>query len=401
MKKVLFPTLALATLLIAGCANAVEEQKAAPIAFETYVQRVEAETSTGFPVSMDLCLDMPVGDGEQQENVKKGITEVIGLSAIGKVLGAPTGNTMKEIGDNYVSIFKQKTDANTISRAITMQVSCVYQNEACAVFYVEDDGIDYDSSQKYEAVIRLSDGHPMTNDEIAKISKDELMNLAHKFADDSQKGEIDDEGNYSLSIGADGLLFHPTQYSLNEYVLPIEAVEAYLTEDGKALLKASPLLAERPGSSETIQGDLGRYDLQGPVKSYKIVSEDIEYTFDTNGLLQTRNGEPVVGSVYEKINRNDQGLATEAFAIGNSRDIFTYDASGRLAKRVYRVGNRDEQIDVYYYDSRGVLYKVNSMTLLNERNIVTNTEKFYGFQFDSHGNWIKRGRAERVITYYN
>ena len=401
MKKVLFPTLALATLLIAGCANAVEEQKAAPIAFETYVQRVEAETSTGFPVSLDLCLDMPVGDGEQQENVKKGIIEVIGQSAIGKVLGAPTGNTMKEIGDNYVSIFKQKTDANTISRAITMQVSCVYQNEACAVFYVVDDGIDFESSQKYEAVIQLSDGHLMTNDEIAKISKDELMNLANKFTDDSQKCKIDDEGNYSLSIGAEGLLFHPTQYSLNEYVLPTESVEAYLTEEGKALLKAVPLLTERPTSSETIQGDLGRYDLQGPVKSYKIVSEDMEYTFDTNGQVQTCNGEPVVGTVYEKINRNDLGLATEAFVIGNARDIFTYDASGRLAKRIYRVGNRDEQVDVYYYDSRGVLYKVNSMTRFDERNIVTNTEKFYGFQFDSHGNWIKRGRAERVITYYN
>lgn len=400
MKKLLFLTFTLAALLTTGCASAVEEQKASPMAFESYVQKFDAETSTGFPVSLNLRLDMPVGDGEQEGNVKKGILELIGQSAIGKVLGTPTGNTMKEIGDNYVADFKQKLNANAIRRGIIMQVSCTYQNEACVVFYVEDDGIDYDSSKKYEAVIRLSDGHLMTNDEIAKISEDDLMNLARRYADVSQKGKIDDEGDYSLSIGANGLLFHPTQYSLNEYALPIEAVDAYLTEDGKAMLKAAPLLAERPGSSEIIQGDLGRYDLQGPVKSFKITSDDMEYTFDANGQVLACNGDPIVGTMYEKINRNEQGLATEATVIGNSRYIFTYDANGRLTKMVYRVGNRDEQIDVYYYDNRGVLYKVNSMTLFDGRGPVTSTEKYYGFQFDSHGNWTKRRDAERIITYY-
>lgn len=400
MKRAIYPIVLLATLLVAGCTSTVEAQKASPMAFETYTQKMEAETATGFPVSLKLKLDMPVGDGEQQKAVTKGIMELIRQCAINKMLGAPSGNSIKEVGDNYLAAFKRKLAAKAIKRDITMEASCIYQNEACVVFYVEDDGIDFDSSRKYEAVIRLSDGHLMTNNEIAKISESELMKLARKYADDSQKGSIDDEGSYSLSVGYGGLLFHPTQYFLNEYVLPMEAVAAYLTEEGKAMLQAAPLLAERPGGANAvIKGDLGHYDLQGPVKSFKIVNGD-EYIFNTNGQAQTCNGDPILGTMYEKINRNEQGLATEATVIGNSRNIFTYDANGRPTKKVYRVGNRDEQIDVYYYDSRGVLYKVNSMTLFDNRGPVTCTEKYYGFQFDSHGNWTKRRDAERVITYY-
>lgn len=388
-------------VITASCGSANAEQPPVPIEFETYNNSVKESEGSGFPLSLDICIDSPVGDGELQQNVKKGIMELLSQSAISKALGAPQGSTVKEFGDNYAATFKQKAKAG-LGRSVVIRVSHVYQNEKCVVLYVDDDGVDFESSRKYEVVIRLSDGHLMTNDEIAKISKAQLLDLARKYADESQqKGGIEEEGKYDLSIGDGELLFHPDQHQPTEYAIPMQAVESFLTEDGKAMMAAKPLMAERPiGPEDIVKGDLGLYYLRGPVKSAKDFGSETEYTFDTSGYLQTYNGMSVKLVLYEKITRNDKGLPIECYTASDSKNTFTYNNNGLPVKRVYTVGNRVEQIDTYYYNSQDELIKVNGMLILNENDNTGITEKYYGFKYDLHGNWIERNGSKREITYY-
>ena len=401
MKAIKILTLVTIVVITASCGSANAEKNPAPIEFETYINSIRESEGCDFPLSLDICIDSPVGDGELQQNVKKGIIELLSQSAISKALGAPQGSTLKDVGDNYAAAFKQKAKTG-LGRSVVIRVSLIYQNEKCVVFYVDDDGVDFESSRKCEVVIRLSDGHLMTNDEIAKITKTQLIELARKYADESQqKSEIEENGNYDLSIGDGELLFHPNQHQPTEYAIPMQAVESFLTEDGKTMMAAKPLMAERPIESEDIvKGDLGLYDLRGPVKSAKDFGSETEYTFDRDGYLQTYNGMSVKVALYEKITRNDKGLPIECYTTPDSKNTFTYNDKGLPIKRVYFVGKRVEQIDIYYYNSQDELIKVNGMLILHENNNTCITEKYHGFKFDSHGNWIERNGNKREITYY-
>jgi hypothetical protein len=425
----LFAMLCMAVLL-ASCGE--EKNEPAGMTFETYVKQAEVTIPNDgdeWEQHLNLCIDIPKGDGEAEANVTKGILDIIGRSAVANVLGAPAGSTLQEVADNYAKQltpdFKATFDKRMAAEQyfgtdLILQVSCIFQNEACVVLFVRDDGIDFDTSSRREYVVRLSDGHVMTNDEMCTASEEQLLELARKYADESQQlAQIEVEGKYSLSVGAEGLLFHPDQYWLKEYVIPMEGAGPILTEEGKALLTAAPRYPFAP-KAEATKGDLPLYELQGPVRQLKEISEDAVkiYTFDTEGKLVSERyvaesvGMDIDELTYKKTNRDAQGRATERFIfpddLTSSREsyTYTYNEAGRLAKALYMLGDHTKAMEAYYYDPQGTLYKNNSLATVSGDVYVSLTEKYFAYEYDEHGNWTARRStlsddvSKREISYY-
>lgn len=385
--------------------------------FEVYEQESEANNLVNgeeWKGTIKLCFDVPVGDEEAQENAVKGILDIIGKSDLAKHYGPPTGNTLKEVADNYVNKYKeifrqQQSFDESFYYDPTLSVRCVYQNEACVVMEVTEGYFN----KTYEGVIRLSDGHLLTNDEIANISKEELLELAHKYADATQDEKIRIEDDYNLSIGPQGLLFHPSQDCKSEFVIPMSEVESKLTEEAKALMTAKDVFEEQELQlKEPIKGDLALYGVRGPVKQLKIINDYVTttYTFDTNGWLTSEkhemDGEVIDDKTfYERSNRDAHGRAIERFREGNFvKEINTYNDMGQLVKQEYWVGDRLEQLTINYYDNQNRLYKTNEKLTVHGTLYTSITTKSYfsDCQYDKYGNSIeKKGLEEkRVITYY-
>lgn len=425
MKKLQVFLVLAAVVLLASCGK--EKNEPVPLKFDVYEQKAEVNISGSneeWIETMTLCVDVPVGEGEAQAQVIKGITEIISKSNVAKTLGAPTGNTLQEIVDNYTKVLKNDFKA-IFDRAraadsypeseLNLVIRCTYQNEACVVMYVENgrNGV-VDVSSQYEAVIRLADGHLMTNGEIADISKEKLVELARKYADEAQDVDVEEDGEYNISLGHQALLFHPNQYYLDEYVIPMEAVEEYLTEDAKALLAAKEFGGEN--TAEPAKGDLALYDVHGPVKELRLVTDygATIYTFDKEGQLMTEKHE-MGGQViddktfYDRVNRDAQGRAVERFRDKDVKEVNMYDEAGRLVKQEYWLSGRLEWRNVNYYDGQGKLYRTNSKSTVGANHYTTTTTKYFydnGYVYDDHGNWTDRNcqkseyDAKRVITYY-
>lgn len=384
--------------------------------FEVYEQESEAnnlangEERTG---TIKLCFDVPVGDEEAQENAVKGILDIIGKSDLAKHYGPPTGNTLKEVADNYVNkykeIFRQQPSFDeSFYYDPTLSVRCVYQNEACVVMEVTEGNFN----KTYEGVIRLSDGHLLTNDEIANISKEELLELAHKYADATQDEKIRIEDDYNLSIGPQGLLFHPSQDCKSEFVIPMSEVESKLTEEAKALMTARSVIDEHSlSSTEPIKGDLALYDLQGPVKQLQIVTSysTTTYTFDVNGWLTSEKHE-MDGDVlddklfYDRTNRDAQGRAIERFRDSDVKELNTFNDAGQLVKQEYWLGDRLERMTINYFDDQGRRYKSNELGTVHATYYFNGTTKYpYSeCQYDKHGNYTEQigEEGKRIITYF-
>lgn len=433
MKKLqLFVVLA-AAVLLASCGK--ENVEPAPLEFEVYEQKAETTIPYNdgeWTENMTLCIDVPFGEGLAQTNAIKGIMDIISKSNVAKTLGAPTGNTLKEVVDNYTKVLKSdfkvifdraRAADNFPESDLHLVIRCAYQNEACVVMYVENgrNGVPGVSKQ-YEGVIRLSDGHLLAEDEIANISKEKLMELARKYADEAQDIEIEEDGEHNISLGHQALLFHPNQYFLDEYAIPMEAVGEYLTEEAKALLTANELVRKDTIMKvEPAKGDLAMYEVHGPVKELVITHfmdgeayGSTTYAFDTDGRLVSEKSE-MGGEVlddktfYDRVNRDAQGRGIERFRDDNVKEINTFDGAGRLVKHEYWLGGRLETRSVNYYDSQGRLYKSNEKLTVSAIYYTMNTVKYFddkGYAYDNHGNWTERlcqksdSEDKRVITYY-
>lgn len=153
-------------------------------------------------------------------------------------------------------------------------------------------------------------------------------------------------------------------------------------------------------------GELGLFDLRGPVK--KFVKQDAfgrKYTctFDEKGFWKTEDGQSLKEVFYAGITRDKKGRITE----GNTDNYFTqfYEwKSNGLIKASWGGGSSSE----YFYDEEGNLVKL-VVTIDPDMGSDDNPEAFtYIYTTilkDKYGNWTKRkdqkGKIEeRTIEYY-
>ena len=172
---------------------------------------------------------------------------------------------------------------------------------------------------------------------------------------------------------------------------------------------APAVSSQQQTTKRIVRGDLGIFDLYGPVKAFTFANEwgSVKRTFDRNGLWLTMDGKSLK-TIYQKgIRRNQAGrLIKGVFDIDGNAEEYFYDAGGRIVKRDYHFFDTTE-IDTYSYDTKGNLQKMHVEE--GGMDAAEPYTEFYEIQdTDKHGNWTKRkvkngteSRVEtRVIVYY-
>jgi len=422
MKKVMF--LFAASVMIAACGGKGE---VAPLAFESYENTAVGEGPEGGVAGLELKIDIPVGEGERQEKVSEGIREIISQSEVGKELKQPVEGSLKEIADaflNYFPVGVAKGDLES-SGAITYHLWIENESQNSeVVFFRVGDGIfgNGGPSESYK-IVRLSDGKVMDSKEVYNITGDDIVTLVKKYGTNEQK-EFDE-----AFIGSDGylcpvgdscrILYLEGAHFWNVVTVPINEVRGFLTEEGKKLFQVSEddsviatsqeevveVEPEAAMPAEPGRGELGIFDLRGPVKSCKwkyVHGGSNTYTFNEDGFWQTKDGQSIKKMYQAGIDRdktgrivkgdfefydetftyNEHGLLTETVCDGVSRTV-TYDADGYVKSERYvtppDMGDDEGEPETTIYN-------------------YTIVEK------DEIGNWTKRkcsqGTETRTIEYY-
>ena len=162
-------------------------------------------------------------------------------------------------------------------------------------------------------------------------------------------------------------------------------------------------------TNKIVRGDLGIFELEGPVKSFTFKNEwgTTKRTFDRNGVWLTIDGKPLK-TVYQKgMKRDAKGrLVKGIMDIDGNGEEYTYNAEGKVVKYYYHYFDTTEE-DTYTYDSNGKLLKKHVVQGGMDA-MEPYTETYEIVSKDKHGNWTKRNvitgseRAveTRTIVYY-
>ena len=159
--------------------------------------------------------------------------------------------------------------------------------------------------------------------------------------------------------------------------------------------------------SETVHGDLGIFNLRGPVEvcKWKGLYDTWTLYFDTEGKWTKEEGRGTF-NVFPQTTRDAQGRITE-LSNGDERLVYEYNADGLLKKHIaqYMDGGTES---VYEYDANGDCSKETSIYggLDMEEDEGPTVSIYTILERDEHGNWTQRkdqnGNVERrTIKYYD
>lgn len=178
----------------------------------------------------------------------------------------------------------------------------------------------------------------------------------------------------------------------------------------------NPQKAEAPVNTDTLaldtiyepgRGDLGGYDLRGPVK--KVAYDEWNCTFNEQGQLLTENGRSLKSIFPGGITRNKEGRLLECNADGYGSRYYTYNDKGLPTEIAEDGYNRK-----FTYDAEGYV-KTEIKTIYpdmgddlgaDEEEKPEVTKSTYTIiEKDSYGNWTKRKNQHeevttRTITYF-
>lgn len=392
------------------------------ITFSTYMRQETAQDPEGVNATISLGIDIPKDNNDLAMTVTDIIKLLMGRSEIANEIGSPIDGTLYDICEDYLKRF-QKGISNE-----SLYSGCIYQLEIQHIFHSTDyivfrvaDGIYGNGGpNEYDVVFRLSDKHQMKPNEMYNLSNSQIKKLIQKYAGSEIRSyvNIDDLYNVEAQIVpyTTGCRLHynaGSSHIFDVIYFPLEEIEPYLTEEGRKVFAGcgtddedtneqdEVIVDNRPG-----RGELGIFDLRGPVKSvkWKKTYGTESYTFDKNGFWLSINGESLQSYFLGEIKRdsknriiygspdaygvenyvyNDQGLATSIYGDGFSRDL-TYDSDGYVKKEVQYTAPEmgDDESD-------------------GETRVVT----FTILEKDAVGNWTKRRASDgfvetRKITYY-
>jgi hypothetical protein len=166
----------------------------------------------------------------------------------------------------------------------------------------------------------------------------------------------------------------------------------------------------KPLKPDAVYGELGLFELRGPVKSCTFrrgSAEPVVRTFDRDGFWLTYNGQPIT-SIYDMgITRDQQGRITEGRFEGGF-ESYEYDARGRILKYGYLLYDGGYGA-TYKYDDKGLLWEYTDEPWgMDAEYYGTDVYHYKDYTIDRHGNWTRRlaytdfsGHTEnRTIEYY-
>ena len=161
----------------------------------------------------------------------------------------------------------------------------------------------------------------------------------------------------------------------------------------------------QPTINVNFKGELGLYELRGPVKQciWKNVDSEYNLGFDKNGMWVTENGY-TLGGEGVVIKRDKVGrIIKRGDPYDEEYTSYAYNSNGLVTKKIIKYMDGGDEIH-FYYNSNGDCTKcVNSYGDMEGSGKLTT--KYTIVTRDSYGNWTKRkdqhGKVEtRIITYY-
>jgi len=411
MKKQLFTLLATVTLLSACGGGGA---KVSTLEFTYYEKEVDETTPEYISASLLIRFAVPQGEGEALITTAE--KEIVAAAMIAEVLGAPEGETLQAIADNYESRFKSgmaegKLDA---PRIYHLEIACLYQDSQAVVFNVTDGVYGNGGPQEYLRIVSLADGLIIERNALTTMTDADVRNLALQFADNDTKEFLRENEHEDFWIAPDStgcrVKLQTGSHFFTDFVVPVESMVSYLTDKGKALFGGTDGgKATKADESVTVEegnvpgrGDLGGYDLRGPVK--KVAYQEWNVAFDEQGRITAENGQSLNSIFPGGVKRDKDGRLTECNADGYGSRYYTYNAKG-LPTEIAEDGYSRKLT----YDADGYL-ATETATMApeigdeeGEPEVIT--YKYTIIEKDGHGNWTKRKDQDgnittRKITYY-
>lgn len=161
--------------------------------------------------------------------------------------------------------------------------------------------------------------------------------------------------------------------------------------------------------SKDYKGELGLFELRGPVKSCTYTNKyaTVKRTFDENGYWLTYDGKKLSTVYPSGIKRDKNGRITKGIMDGDGNcETYTYNEDGSKKSYVYSYFDSVSK-ETCTYDEEGNLMKrhVEDYGMDGEEPY---TETYEVLETDEHGNWTKRkvkggplaGNETRKIVYY-
>ena len=178
---------------------------------------------------------------------------------------------------------------------------------------------------------------------------------------------------------------------------------------GKQKTVANDDVAEQTDEETTevgdvVRGELGTFELRGPVKEcvWNYGNYEQTYTFDEKGMWTTRDGRVPWDGWASK--RDDQGRIIHLGDGEEYEEVFEYNDKG--LRTVYAYHDMEYGYKTYYtYDENDEVVEVKDVNWFNNEESNPRVTKFKVMERDSHGNWTKRDIGQgvistRQITYY-
>lgn len=407
MKKTLL-SIAIACLMLASAA--ISE---AQTTFKTYKKEVSASHRDGGMGMLNLKIDIPQGQGLRQTNITQGIKTIIKGMEVTQELKRPVTGTLLAFANSLAVYFPSGVRRGSIElggpTTFNLMVEHEYQN-SYAVFFHVTDGVYVNGGpvESYQTV-RASDGKVLKTEDITKMSVDDLIRFIKKYGTAEQK-DFDSAflmGIFYLCPDGDKckVLYLQGAHFWEALEVSMTEIAPLLTEEGKnCFAKENP--AATTNNANVGRGELGIFELRGPVKSFVFKNQWVTNTrtFDRNGKWLTHNGQTLRQVYPNGIHRDAKGRITKGIfdADGNCEQYF-YNEKGLITKRNYTFFDSLEE-DTYTYDTNGNLLKMRVV----ESGVDASepyTDVYTIITTDKYGNWTKRktqkGEIEtRVITYY-
>ena len=178
-------------------------------------------------------------------------------------------------------------------------------------------------------------------------------------------------------------------------------------ENDSTVVEETQVVVEEPAVPvDVVKGELGMFELRGPVKTCKVKANGntFENKFNEDGFITVMYGQPLK-EMFKTIKRDKEGRMQHCSYDGYDETFCNYKVNddGLIVETEdwpYMDGGCKIK---YAYDENGDLTQM-TVTELGMDAEGTTVTKYTIEERDAHGNWTRRkanGKTEtRVITYY-
>ena len=235
MKKLQLLMMLTSILLMASCGG-----DSTSLVFSNYEKNENSQNPDGVPAGLELTLAIPQGEGELQDRVTNAIKEIVSRSAIAQALGAPEGENLQAIADNYEKNFKDGISKGELEAPCIyhLKILCQYSNPQCAVLFVSDGVFGNGGPTEYVWNVRLSDGQLMSYRDLFTMGSNEVALYARNYGDADLKEAINyGFENFWLAPDSAGcrVKVQTGTHFFHDFVMPMDCVLPYLTDEGKKM----------------------------------------------------------------------------------------------------------------------------------------------------------------------